>query len=1210
MTKKGLIFMCLALLMGVLITHAESISVTNLTIEPGQTGNVSISLNNTATNLVSFQMDLTLPEGVAINKSGCTLSSRFTDGDQELTIGKQGDNVYRLTSTSFALTPISGTSGEIITLSLAITAESEGGTANISNIRFVTSNSERVSLNNVSFNISIVLPSPAITFADDNVKALCIANWETNGDGELSEAEAAAVTSLSDYFMNDAYGVREVMTSFDELQYFTGLTSLNAWVFCNCVNLTSVIIPNSVTTIENYAFQGCSNLTSITIPDGVTTIENYAFQNCSSLTSITIPESVTSIGDYAFSGCNGLESIVVEAGNPVYDSRNECNAIIETASKTLITGCNNTIIPEGVTQIGNYSFRECSGLTSIIIPNSVTSIGSGAFEVCSGLTSITIPSSVTSIGDRAFSGCSGLTSITIGNSVTSIGERAFSYCSGLTSVSISNSVTSIDDWAFYGCSNLTSVTINIEKPLPIWQNHFSTRADATLYVPYGCKAAYEAADYWKEFKEIVEMPGPAISDLSELSNSKLYTLTDIYGTLRINGNTLENSAIIQDSENMGLVTNVSQLSSPYTEPTEGSLAELLDNNAETYWHSIWTGGEVAPHTHYLQVDLTESVNENICMQVTRRQSVNDHISQWGVYGSNSATAADSDWEDLASVSMPYVSNTETRISAPFDTKGYRYLRFYIDNTTGEDNGPTRGFGHLSEFRLYKVSDLVANSNMDIDENSQFAILNINNKYYLYSPTMRAFWLAQGSFCPGFGSAITVTDNDATDDYKWTMTMPLDNQTISLNFTGNPYRITPVADFDPTEALAAFAENTILGLSDGYYRIRSVSQFTNTVTDANGQEGEVQVYKYMCSSIDDTNNSYGSWCTPENLTTDLPSLWKLTNRNGYYDLQNAYTKGRFTTVSRESRTEMSEASESLIALDRVTQQNGQTIFNIRVASQNMGDYYYLHMAGHSEGHGVSGELVGWCNTGTDDATEWILEPVSDEEAASITSVELTDISQLDNAIYIEPFSARIGANNQIMVKLKNSETVTGYIFDLVLPEGLTIAADGDGNFNKAVKLSSRNSGATIVTNKKSGNIYSIIVASTSSLTGNDGLVLTIKTHVQNDMAAGTYPIVINNSRIVYSNLTQLSIPDTHTSVTTMVADYMIGDVNDDGETDLLDAVLILYYSVGKPVPIFVEEAGDVNKDGEVDLLDAVLILYYSVGKIPSLEEYGGKGQNPQ
>ena len=157
----------------------------------------------------------------------------------------------------------------------------------------------------------------------------------------------------------------------------------------------------------------------------VTSIGWYAFINCSDLTSVTIPNSVTSIGQYAFYGCSGLTSIKVEAGNTVYDSRDNCNAIIKTETNELFSGCKNTVIPNSVKSIGWNAFYGCSGLTSITIPNSVTSIGDDAFEGCSGLTSITIPNSVTSIGSRAFEGCNGLTSITIPNSVTSIGYDAF-----------------------------------------------------------------------------------------------------------------------------------------------------------------------------------------------------------------------------------------------------------------------------------------------------------------------------------------------------------------------------------------------------------------------------------------------------------------------------------------------------------------------------------------------------------------------------------------------------------------------------------------------------------------------------------------------------------------------------------------------------------------------------------------------------------------
>ena len=385
-------------------------------------------------------------------------------------------------------------------------------------------------------------------------------NYNSDGSSVSVTYQGTSYSSYSNEYTGDVV-IPETVT-YNGKTY--SVTSIGGLAFYGCSGLTEIKVADGnnvydsrnncnaiIKTSSNTLITGCKNTI---IPNSVTSIGGDAFEGCSGLTSVTIPNSVTSISSSAFSGCSGLTEIIVADGNNVYDSRNNCNAIIETSINTLIVGCKNTIIPNSVTSIGSSAFWNCSGLTSVTIPNSVTNIGSGAFYGCSGLSSVTIPNSVTNIGfgafdgtawydnqpdglvyagnvaykykgtmptntsitlkeetvgiaDEAFIGCTGLTSVTTQNSVASIGKDAFRGCSGLTSVTIGNSVTSIGNGAFSGCSGLTSITWNAK--------------DYPAFSTYSSSPFYNIRTYIKEFiigDEVTSIPKYLCYEMSNLKS--------------------------------------------------------------------------------------------------------------------------------------------------------------------------------------------------------------------------------------------------------------------------------------------------------------------------------------------------------------------------------------------------------------------------------------------------------------------------------------------------------------------------------------------------------------------------------------------------------------------------------------------------------------------------------------------------------------------
>ena len=368
-------------------------------------------------------------------------------------------------------------------------------------------------------NTTIVNRNQEISFADQRVKNICLQYFDENEDGIFTMAEASRVKTLNvvnpgpapksrvDNGCVSPFRGNSVITSFDELQYFTGLESIESEAFIGCSGLTSIIIPEGISLIEENAFEGCSRLSSIAIPNSVTEIEEGAFNWCTSLASFTgkyassdhkylvchgkliaaaLPElsgenysipsdlGIYSIGEYVFCGWEDLTSVsfpadIYSVGHGAFEGCTNLRTVsfpnsvsyLELAQEAFCwcTSLETINFPEGLYSIGWLAFQDCSSLTSISLPGSLSSMSDGAFLNCTGLVSVSLGDGMTSIGSRAFEGCSNLQSVSIPNSVKYINSDAFTDCTSLTSIVLPSELLVIGGNAFENCTGLTAITI-------------------------------------------------------------------------------------------------------------------------------------------------------------------------------------------------------------------------------------------------------------------------------------------------------------------------------------------------------------------------------------------------------------------------------------------------------------------------------------------------------------------------------------------------------------------------------------------------------------------------------------------------------------------------------------------------------------------------------------------------------------------------------
>lgn len=283
----------------------------------------------------------------------------------------------------------------------------------------------------------------AIAFADQNVKQICVSNWDVNGDGEIEYDEIADVTELHGF-----QGHSDIR-SFDELKYFTSLPSIPDNAFANCSSLTSVVLPPTVSSIGAGAFSGCSRLKNINFDNRAFEIGNGAFRNCSVLEgTINIADGVTDIPPYAFYGCGALSEIVLPSTVKTIGER----AFSECRSLTSIE------LPNGLELIESYVFSGCSNLSTLQIPDNAMAGAYGLFSGCSNLEEVNIPSCWNVLGDAFFSGCSKLETMNVPSNIIHIGGSCFE-SSGLKSINLPSTLLSLDENSFRNCTSLESIII-------------------------------------------------------------------------------------------------------------------------------------------------------------------------------------------------------------------------------------------------------------------------------------------------------------------------------------------------------------------------------------------------------------------------------------------------------------------------------------------------------------------------------------------------------------------------------------------------------------------------------------------------------------------------------------------------------------------------------------------------------------------------------
>ena len=976
----------------------------------------------------------------------------------------------------------------------------------------------------------------------------------------------------------------------------------------------------------------CHSIKKVIIEEGVSGIGPYAFNECTGMISVTIPSTVNEIFTTPFAGSISLTTMTVASGNTTYDSRDNCNAIIETSTNTLIAGCKNSIIPISVTSIGDGAFSQCTGLTSVTIPNSVTSIGKNAFNSCTGLTSVIVEGETpASVGKNAFyrvdktnctlyvpigsktayesaegwsefqniveyvpgqevlasgscgdnvtytiysdksmviSGTGAMTNftinydddtinrenneywsqvktVTIEEGVTSIGNYAFSNCTELTSVSIPNSMTSIGTFAFLGCSVLTSITIPASVE--------TIGADALSYT--GLTHIYiEDCDDVLRFEQVAfdmddyEDPLEYVYLGRNISTIDFHEFDLWYG---VGGyppfSRSRNLHTLEIGDKVTYLEDWSFNSAPLQSLVIGSNVQSIGIRAL----SSANAGQTLVIPSNVNRMGAFSLSPNISTLVLEKGS--DDLELLAGYNSQEISF----YESESSIDSIYVGRNLTCSSnnihvvcrsACFDASLRRTM-----NTSGEEE----------EFDLteYYIPPVCATKYYFRSGAS------VGEYYFQNSPVEHIYNLSSsrvGNYA-FFNSNVKTVSFDA--DGSTTIGNSVFSGCNGLTTLSFPEGMTDIGD-------NAFMD---------CYGLTSIT-IPNSLKSIGGD----------CFFMDDTERNVSfnvyisdlsAWCSMDIGWGGSPLIWGHLMYNGE-EITDLVVPDDVQSIGMGAFDGYSSLTSVLIP-ESVTSIGDRAFYCTGLTSVTIESTVPLTIDGSTFEGVDKTNCILYVPFGSKSAYEEAAYWSEFENIVENGEEPDTDISALDNAIYVDQIESRIGGTMDIPVKLKNSYPVRGFQFTLELPEGVNINS-------WALNTNRLPSGATlsdkIATQKIEGNKITVACSlnyGDATFIGNDGEIATVNVTFGDDMEVGTYPIYLTACDVTTASGVDEDLSDV--KATLVLEDYVVGDANGDGKVRIGDATTILNYIVGAPSDNFKEKAADANGDGKIRIGDATTIL---------------------